>query len=77
MLAPAASATGNRRTACARPSVVHTAAAVGTSVGAGVGATAAANPAVGAARRTPGMGSRPSAVGYLDRPGMGPGIERN
>ena len=55
MLAPTTSATSNGWPACPSPAVVHTPAPVGTSVG----ATTAANPAVGAARQKPGMGSRP------------------
>lgn len=59
MLAPTTSATSNGWPACPSPAVVHTPAPVGTSVGSGVGATTAANPAVGAARQKPGMGPRP------------------
>jgi hypothetical protein len=76
MLAPTSATSGNGRAARASPAVVHLPAPVGTSVGAGFGATTAANPAMGAARRAPGMGSRPQAVGNMDRSGLGPGIER-
>ncbi len=76
MLAPAARPTGNGGTAHTSPALVRGAAAVGTAVGTAFGATPAPDTAVGAAGQEPGVGSRPQAVGYLDRPRLGAGIER-
>jgi len=76
MHAPTAWPTGNGRTAHSSPAVVRRAATVGTAVCAGLGTTPATDTAVGAAGQESGVGSRPQAVGYLDRRRLGAGIER-
>jgi hypothetical protein len=58
MYAASACATGNVRAVSSFAAVVRSATIVGAPVGTAVGATAASNPDVGAARRAAGMGSR-------------------